>query len=1326
MSSQYGTSPFLMSLSQQNPQISSLRTSNVTPKISLRPSTDQQLMTNYNKKSVSFAAPAAVKVEVTTAKRNQILSQTARKEAALPLLTINKSSITLYSWEEMMRITDRIRVTNKNHNGDNSVNDPRMGIPSLSNACQYCSQIDCPGHYGLIDFGTPIYNPAFIRETVAVLTCVCNSCGGLLITEDVMREKGYMKLSQTKRLSAMEAYCNGAPCLRKKEDKSCINGEPRKGGVIIPCTKNPIYETKDIRKKGVITYRIPSDEKGQRKTNKKSSESDAILSMSIEQVMNILDCISLKDCALLGFPSYHRRLAQPNVIKVLNRSKETDLDIYGLNASGVNFINRPFEEVHTILNGLNVESLKLLGFPAYRKIYSQNDIFVVLSRANPELLTKVGLTGSITPDIVFAILNTLTEDWLTVIGLPSYSSRYSKENILSILSRVDSSLLERATLNTPTTTFSDRPFNEVTAILNSMPDDWIIALGFNYSHKGLTPAEVINILKLSPVDQLIATGLNADRITFLTRPFEGVVAILNDLSEKALKSLGFLQGSHPRNNIQRGILVPPPIARPPVYEGGSILPDQLTEMYELIVQKVINVEEKKPDAIGELYTTIRQLIFKSDERKLIIGREFMSIIERIQGKSALLRGLLMGKRNNYFGRTVAGPDSSLKFGQIRLPEIWASILAKPEIVTDFNMERLVKLAQNGRITHVTPAITGLRRYYDKQSTYELKVGDKVERWLQNGDRVVVNRQPTLHRQSMMAYEVILSHELNIGLHLSYCAPKNCDFDGDEVNAWIPQDFEVEAEAEFIMNVKQNLMSQEQNRPMMGGVMNTITGAYILTNPVTRVNDDLFSELLGLISNKRGDLATLYNRLVKYGVHPRSGQSVFSALLPSTFYYRKGPVLIYEGILVSGRIKKDDIGATHRSIVQELYKSYGIDVVVDFLTEAPWVIGKWLVETGFSVGILDMTSFEKDDKGKEHDKNTGVVKKELAEVYFQLEALGGKIDDISEENFRQRKINNLVNVAQGVGYRLAKDVLSGNNSLGIMTDQGAGTKGNIANVGQLSGLVGQQYYRGKRLQPTITGGKRLLPTYDEDDNNPEANAFISSSFYEGLGPEALFFLQAGGREGLLDTATKTSETGSMQHHMIKAFENIIVAYDGSIRNTVGTMFSPIYNSGYDIGEMVKVDAPGRKDFSSFMDIKSLAVELNMRRGWVETTVNDKIQANKEEIQKEVIPQEQILSNINIDYDTPVVTKTDITYKVTDPVIREAPITKITKFEKARIIGSRARQLSNNAQLLIDDVGETNDLIDIATKEYMTGNLPLYIIRRIGNGTYRTVYPTLENI
>jgi DNA-directed RNA polymerase subunit K/omega len=249
----------------------------------------------------------------------------------------------------------------------------------------------------------------------------------------------------------------------------------------------------------------------------------------------------------------------------------------------------------------------------------------------------------------------------------------------------------------------------------------------------------------------------------------------------------------------------------------------------------------------------------------------------------------------------------------------------------------------------------------------------------------------------------------------------------------------------------------------------------------------------------------------------------------------------------------------------------------------------------------------------------------------------------------------------------------------------------------------------------------------DDNNPEANAFIPDSFFTGVSPEGLFFLQAGGREGVLDTALKTADTGAMQHRMIKAFENIIIGPDGSVRNTLGTMFSPMYNSGFDIGEMIAVETIGKPDFSSFVDIDAIVQEENVKRGWVPQAVNDKIVAARTVIAETVdAKHDNILPADPPTYvHGPILTNTAVTYDITQPVPQTTATHKITKFEKSRIIGTRATQLSNNAPPLVD-IGTEIDPVKIALKEYDAGLLDIFIIRKYADASYTTISPTLDNI
>jgi DNA-directed RNA polymerase II subunit RPB1 len=1039
--------------------------SKIKSRSSLR-NTSYNAITTNKKIGLDLFSEEIVKPKLTNFEEIRLKKKILDKEGQLPKLTIEKSLISLYSWEEMQRIA-QVKITNSSFSGSGSVNDPMMGIVDLDEPCPRCFKPDCSGHYGLIEFGVPIYNPSYMRDIVRVLSCVCKSCGKFLLTEEKVKDEGFHLLSYEKRLEEIEKYCN--------KEISCMSDKDENPNVL-PCGRNNVYITKDIMKKCKISYRIPDE-------NKKLNEVDHI--MSTQDVFNILDSISDKDSEILGF----------------------------------------------------------------------------------------------------------------------------------------------------------------------------------------------------------------------------------------------INGSHPRNMIMKGILVPPPISRPKVYEGGPVNEDKLTVMFSKLV-KEINKRKKETNSIA-LSDKICSLVnfiltgTSSDENEKNLHADYKSVKDRIKGKQEILRGALMGKRNNYCGRTVAGPDPSLKFGEIRIPKVWESKLTKNVRVTEFNREYLQKLYNERKI----PNVTSNNFQIKVGKPYLLKIGDYVKRFLQEGDRIVTNRQPTLHSMSMMGYKVVFGKELTIGLHLSYTTPMNCDFDGDENNAWNPQDFEVEAEVENVMNVKNLIISPEQNKPTMGMVMNSVTGCYLLTDDKTIIKQNLFKEILSILTNKNS-IPSLYHRLKKYGINPNSGKALFSVLLPEDFYYNQGNVVILEGVLISGQLSKSHVGTSHRSIIQELYKKYGPERTSDFFTDTPYMINKWLIERGFSVGICDVINIGYDENGKKYDKNKNLLEKEISKIYLSVESLGGKAKNPLEEIARENKIVQIMKSSSDtIGLRLVKETVSENNSIGVMIDQknngkGAGTKGTLLNISQIMGSIGQQSYKTQRLKPSITNNTRLLPMYDENDLNPESQGFIPQSFYTGTTPQGLFFLQAGAREGLLDTNLKTAETGAIQRKMVKAFENIVIAYDGSLRNTIGTLFTPSFNFGYSTDKMLNIKQKN-KNLTSFIDLDSLILELNSKRGWIREKDKQKIEINKVSFKKE----KSFLKEISFSKSKPY-KKYEIPDLDKDTYNTKLNL-KITKYEKSRIIGTRATQLSNNSKPLYD-IGNEVDPVTIATNEFNLGVLKIFVIRKYTDGTFSSVYPTLENI
>jgi DNA-directed RNA polymerase beta' subunit len=245
--------------------------------------------------------------------------------------------------------------------------------------------------------------------------------------------------------------------------------------------------------------------------------------------------------------------------------------------------------------------------------------------------------------------------------------------------------------------------------------------------------------------------------------------------------MGFKEDSRPEDLIMQSLLVMPPISRPPFIADGRNNPDELTEQYKQIVICANNLRLKPDD------DDVRAKVF-SKIKALMIGRKQQyktkvpksSISTQLQGKKAVPRNSLMGKRTNMCARTVISPDTSLEFGQIRVPEEWAPMLNMQEMVREDNIEMLQAEVKRGKIAEVHTyheSTGGFQRNIATVNTV-LRIGDKAWRHLRNGDVVALNRQPTLHKFSMMAFEVVLSKERTLGLHFAYTTPFGADFDGD--------------------------------------------------------------------------------------------------------------------------------------------------------------------------------------------------------------------------------------------------------------------------------------------------------------------------------------------------------------------------------------------------------------------------------------------------------------------------------------------------------------------------------------------------------------------
>jgi len=607
------------------------------------------------------------------------------------------------------------------------------------------------------------------------------------------------------------------------------------------------------------------------------------------------------------------------------------------------------------------------------------------------------------------------------------------------------------------------------------------------------------------------------------------------------------------------------------------------------------------------------------------GRTLKSLAQRLKGKEGRFRGNLSGKRVDYSARTVISPDPNLDINEVGVPVHIATRLTVPDMVTERNVEEMRKFVLNGPHKHpgalyiVRPDSKRIRLEFvtDKSVIAEsLEPGFVIERHLKDGDIALFNRQPSLHRMSIMAHRVKVLPYRTFRMHLTVCPPYNADFDGDEMNLHIPQSKEAQTEARLLMRVQDQILSPRYGAPIIGATKDFITGAYLLTRKQTMLTADEVGKLLA---------ATDYvgpepEAMVTEPEPMWSGKDIFSLYLPEDFNFvikanicrhcetcereecqNDAYVVIREGKLLSGVIDKNTIGAERaETIFHRIIKDYGTDAGHDFLNSVTRLINEFLSLNGFTFSVDELT-IGPNEKGeinrvmKRMERNVDKLIDELNTG--ELERLPGQS---LQETFEIRVMSELAKARDKAGETVESGLGMDNAGI-IMTRSGA--RGSSLNIGQMMGSVGQQAIRGKRIMRGYTN--RTLPHYNAHDPTPEARGFVYNCYRDGLTPIEFFFHAMGGREGLVDTAVRTQQSGYMQRRLINALEHLRVEYDGTVRDSSGNIVQFTYGEdgvdpaksdhgkAVDVGLLigrVKIAIPsGRKAPDKFIETKLAEME-----------------------------------------------------------------------------------------------------------------------------------------
>jgi len=562
------------------------------------------------------------------------------------------------------------------------------------------------------------------------------------------------------------------------------------------------------------------------------------------------------------------------------------------------------------------------------------------------------------------------------------------------------------------------------------------------------------------------------------------------------------------------------------------------------------------------------------------GRPLKTLTQRLKGKEGRFRGSLSGKRVDFSSRTVISPDPNLDLAEVGVPESIAKKLTIPEIVTDWNIEKLKKLVING--PDKFPGVNYILRpdgvkirldFVEDRSIIadSLEAGYLVERHLLDGDIVLFNRQPSLHQMSIMGHHVRVLPGKTFRLHPSVCPPYNADFDGDEMNLHVPQSEESRAEALLLMRVQEQLISPRFGGPIIGALRDFITGAYLLTKDDTILSTQEFSNY-AMLGDYQGELPKPKIRNKDGSFF--TGKQLFSIFLPSDFNFvmtskwSKGTkkvekdIVIKNGELVSGVIDKASIGAEEpESVLHRIAKDYGNEHAKKFLNSILIIIKQFITDYGFSYGYSDLELSEKDREAILNDINETYNK-----VYDLTNQLNKKtlspMRGMTREETAEALITYELAKARDRAGITANSNLSDDNAGKIMATTGA--RGSALNVGQMAGALGQQSRRGKRLHTGYSN--RTLSHFKEYDENPDSHGFVKSNFRDGLSTLEFFFHAMGGREGLVDTAVRTQQSGYMQRRLINALEHIRLEYDGTVRDPHGHIMQFLYGEdGIDVAK-----------------------------------------------------------------------------------------------------------------------------------------------------------------
>lgn len=635
---------------------------------------------------------------------------------------------------------------------------------------------------------------------------------------------------------------------------------------------------------------------------------------------------------------------------------------------------------------------------------------------------------------------------------------------------------------------------------------------------------------------------------------------LEKMPDEDLEVVGFnAADARPEWMVLNLILVPPITTRPSItLITGERSEDDLTHKLSDIVrvnQRLVeNINAGAPEIILEdlwdllqyhVTTYFDNTVAQVPVARHKSGRPLKTIAQRLKGKEGRFRHNLAGKRVNFSARSVITPDPFIGINEVGIPFQMAKELTVPEYVTEWNVDWLKELIKNGDVhpgaTYVLTDEGKRKKITDdtkEQILAELQMGWIVERHLHNGDIVLFNRQPSLHRLSLMGHFVKIVTTKTLRINPAVARPYNADFDGDEMNIHVPQTEEARSEAKQLLNLEQNIVTPRYGAAIIGLVEDALLGLYILTKNESMFNRVQVSDLL--VSAGVFDMPEPAS--TKAGEEMWSGKQVFSALLPKNLNFEGANVKIKNGQLIEGTASEKLLGPEQGFLLQHLFMHYDSAITREIINS---LIRLGLQVVRSNAYTLSFADLDLSPRAVQRIKELVTAsEKEVREVLKQKRArqivpVPGKT---IKETVEAKILAALNNSRVPVGQIVEKEALEG-NMLVLMSKAGMAS---LLNLSQMSGFIGQQALRGNRIH--IGYNLRTLPHFKRGDLSARARGFVRHAYGEGMDPIETFFNAIVGRDSLIDTAVRTPKSGYLQRRLINALQDLKTNYDGTVRDS----------------------------------------------------------------------------------------------------------------------------------------------------------------------------------